>query len=319
MAEQVKDLSIEYDAIPFALSEYASMKELFRSAFHIKLRYQEFMVRFDTSLLGNEVIGFIAKHRKSNKPAAYYGVFPINISIDNKVVLAAQSGDTMTHQDHRKKGLFVWLAKMTFEKCEKRGIALIFGQPNNKSSQGLINRLNFLPIDYINSYDLKLKLKTIPLAKSCINIGLFKTYLKIAKRILSKVTIDTVHEFHNTHLNHYGSVLRDSNYLEYKKSENKVFLKINEATLWIKLSDVLWIGDFDNYALVDEKTIKKLKKIAAFLGYNTIRFNFNASLHQPAFLKWFKKESEEASCFFYIDKAFEASNLVITAADFDTW
>ena len=318
MAEQVKDLSIEYDAIPFALSEYASMKELFRSAFHARLTYQHFTTRFNTSVLGEEVIGFIAKDKSSNIPAAYYGVFPVKVKRGNEIFFAAQSGDTMTHEDHRKKGLFVWLAKMTFEKCRDKGIEVVFGLPNKNSYPGFINRLNWLQKDDISSYDLKVSPGTLPVAKIFLKSGLFKLYIQIALRLLRNYIVKTPDVFMNPLSNEESAVYREKNYLAYKRSINKVFIQINGVIVWISFTDVLWIGDFHNYELVDAAVVRKLKRIAAYLGYNTIRFNLNTQV-QPKFLNYFKRVAKEPLCFFYIGQKLRNSNLVLTAADFDTW
>lgn len=311
-------MDAEYKAIPFSLKEFVSMKVLFYSAFGAEISYPTFLKRFDTFSLGNEVIGYIAIHRQSNTPAAYYGVFPVKLLMNNEIVLAAQSGDTMTHEKHRKKGLFLWLAKMTFEKCAENGIAFVFGIPNCNSYTGFVKHLNWLHVDNINSYDLKLKVKTIPFPKLALKFGLFQSYVRIAKGLLRRHIVKPVEQFQNP-LNTYDRVFRDTYYLQYKQAENKIFIKVNEVIVWIKFSDVLWIGDFDNYGKVDKTTITKLGRIAAFLGYNTIRFNFNEGLPQPSFLQFFKKAAQEPSCFFYINKKLQDTNLVLTAADFDTW
>lgn len=308
----------QYDAIPFSLEQYAFMKELFQSAFGSTVTEVAFEKRFNTTSLGEDVIGFLAIHRQTKTPAAYYGVFPVKLLWQGQILLAAQSGDTMTHEHHRKKGLFIWLAKMTFEKCRQKGIALVFGLPNKNSYPGFINRLNWVHLDNITTYDLKLKRKTVPLAKLFLKARLFSLYVKMVKIVMRKRLIKTVNAFHNP-LAEYVRINRDAAYQAYKAADNKFFLQLDDVKLWVSLTDVFWIGDFDDYSRVTAATIKKLKRIAATLGYNTIRFHFNESLPQPAFLQWFGKGSKEPSCFYYIDEKLRGTNLLLTAADFDTW
>lgn len=308
----------EYDAIPFSTAQYALMKELFQSAFGSAITEANFKKRFDTTMFGEEVIGFLAIHRQTKKPAAYYGVFPVRLWWQNKIMLAAQSGDTMTHEQHRKKGLFIWLAQKTFSKCKEKGIALVFGLPNENSYPGFTRRLQWVQLDNITTYDLKLKRKTIPLAKLAIKAGLFSIYLKLAKGILSRQMDDSVKQFHNP-LKQHSRVYRDADYLRYKAADNKFFLQLNGVKAWVSLTDVLWVGDLDNYDTVNEATISQLKRLAFWLGYNTIRFHFNDSLPQPAFLQWFDKRGQEPSCFYYLDDQLKGTNLLLTAADFDTW
>src|SRR6185295_4439504 len=98
-----------------------------------------------------------------DSPAAFYGVFPVLVLISGKEVLAAQSGDTMTHRDHQKKGLFIKLAQRTFETCREKGIELVFGLPNSNSYHGFTKKLNWQHKDDIGRFDLKLSIKTFPL------------------------------------------------------------------------------------------------------------------------------------------------------------
>ncbi|RZK10129.1 MAG: GNAT family N-acetyltransferase [Flavobacterium sp.] len=318
MADSGNDPSLAYEAIPFSLEEYASMKTLFLSAFEVEMKRDNFIKRFDTRLLGSSVIGYLAKHRETGEPAAYYGVFPVKITVNNNVLLVAQSGDTMTHQHHQKKGLFTWLAKKTFATCKEKGIALIFGIPNKNSYPGFIRRLEWKQLDRINTYDLKLKVKTFPLPKLCIKWKLPRTYLRFARLVFRRKIVSDVTEFQNP-LMAYSRVYRDQAYLHYKETPDKLFIKINDVVVWIRLTDVLWIGDFSTYEKVTPTTIKKLKYLAWVLGYNTIRFHFNDSLPKPLFLSHFKLSGQEPSCFLYLDESLEGTNLLLTAADFDTW
>src|SRR4051812_44590389 len=103
-----------YSIQAFTPDKFLLIKELYRSAYGIELDPADFKSKYSTEKLGSGVIGFLAIHNETNSPAAYYGVFPVMLLINGRQVLAAQSGDTMTHKNHQKKGLFVQLAKITF-------------------------------------------------------------------------------------------------------------------------------------------------------------------------------------------------------------
>ncbi len=299
---------------------YHLLKDLYLDAFNLKLDISAIQKRFDTSKLGCEHIGFIAIHSKNGMAAAYYGVFPMKAIGENSIIQIAQSGDTMTHSSHRKNGLFVKLAKYTYAECEKRRIKVIIGQPNKKSYHGLVKSLGWTHLDEIIRWNLKLKFKTFPLAKIANRYrGFKKIYQRYARYILKNIIRKEPSSFNNTISTDYIKVLRDSAYLQYKKSNNIFFLKIEKLTIWVNLVDVFWIGDFDNFENITPATLRKIKKIAFFLGYNTISFNLNRTIPLPEVLKIFKKGCVENSCFFYIDKEFEGKNFLITAADFDTW
>ena len=121
--------------------KFLLMKELFHSAYGINISKDYFSEKYETASLGHPVIGFIAIHIPTNSPAAFYGVFPVKVLINGKEVLAAQSGDTMTHKSHQKKGLFVHLAKMTYGECSKKGIEIVFGRPNENSYHGFTKKI----------------------------------------------------------------------------------------------------------------------------------------------------------------------------------
>ncbi len=309
----------DYNIQPFSLDLYPLMRKLFLSAFETELSYEAFIKKYDTKNLGHPVVGFLAIDKLTKEPAAYYGVFPLTLLIRGEKKLAAQSGDTMTHKNHRKKGLFVQLAKITFEECRARGFVMIFGQPNAFSKHGLINSLKFLHLDDVNRYDLKLKIKTLPLFKISRRLGFLKAYNNYAKTVLRKHIIQQVDDFTNPANELPIKTLRDKNYLLYKEADDKFFIKINSVVLWIKLAEILWIGDADNYDKIDAPVIRKLKRLAFALGINTISFHINNAMMRPAFLNSFSAYSTEASCFYYLDNDYDNSNMIITGADFDTW
>jgi GNAT superfamily N-acetyltransferase len=310
-------LPAEYHIQAFSFELFPLMKELFHSAFGISVDSDAFHKKYDTAGLGLPVIGFLAIHTATETPAAYYGVFPVKIIMDGKEILAAQSGDTMTHPEHQKKGLFVALAKIAYAEARSKGVRLIFGQPNKNSYRGLM-KLGWMHADDIVSYDLKLSLKTFPLAKVSIRTKLFDSYLKYAGWVLGENSISDLMDFTNSCLSNQGKIVRNKAYLEYKNAKDKKFIRIDDVVLWIKFTDVLWIGDASDYKKISEGTIGKLKALAMRLGYNTIRFHINKNL-KPSFLNYFTRREEEASCFYYLDESCRNKTLTLTGADFDTW
>jgi hypothetical protein len=309
----------QYDIEAFSSAHFPLLKLLYKNAFNEAISLQEIEKRFNTNALGGPVIGFIAIHKSTKTPAAYYGVFPFKAVFNNEVIQVAQRGDTMTHSDHRRKGLFVFLGELTKEACKKKGIKIIISQPNENSLPGTLNKLYWSKLDEIIRWDLKLKFKTIPLPKIARRFPFFqKLYSSFSKAILKKKKVD-ITSFQNSLPVNYAKNIRDSAYLAYKESNDKFFIKIESIVAWIKLSDVFWIGDFSDYEKITPLFLKKLKKTAFVLGYNTISFNLNRSIPLPASLQCFKEYISESSCGMYIDESYKNINFLITAADFDTW
>ena len=310
----------EYSIEKISSTHYPLLKALFLNAFELKISVEEISRRFDTLSLGLPVIGFIAIHQSTKKAAAYYGVFPCKALIGGQIVQIAQSGDTMTHEDHRRKGFFTTLAKLTYKECEKLGVKLIIGQPNQYSYHGLVNSLKWKHLDEIVRWDMKLKFKTFPLSKLFRRNRFFSPiYLRYARFILRNYTLTGISSFNNPISSALGKILRDKNYIDYKRSDDKFFIKIDDVVIWTRLTDILWIGDFDNYEKITPEVLEKLKRLAFWLGYNTISFNFNETIPLPAALRSFKKYNKQASCFYYLDQSLNGLNFILTAADSDTW
>jgi hypothetical protein len=299
-------------------SHYPLLSDLFENAFGSKPSLSEIKKRFDTGLLGRKQIGFIAIHRQHHFAVAYYGVFPVEVVIDGKIIQAAQSGDTMTHSQFRGKGLFVKLAKLTYQQCKEQHIDILFGQPNKYSYHGLVNTLGWRHLENLNRWALKLKFKTIPWPKILVKMKLWSFYLKYARFILQKKMAGEITSFQNPINTEYGKVRRDKNYLNYKEKKESFFIRIDNIVLWIRLTDVFWIGEFSSYE-ISSATLKKVKKLAFYLGYNTITFNINESMKLNGALQSFKVIDKEASCFLYLDEQWKNRNIVLTGADFDTW
>ena len=295
------------------------MKLIFQSAYGVPPDEKAFRQKYDTKELGGEVIGFMAIHKSSGTPAAFYGVFPVYVLINGAKVLAAQSGDTMTHREHQKKGLFVQLAKTCFEACREKGIAFIFGLPNTNSYHGFTKKLSWQHKDDIIRFDCKLTVKTFPLPKLLMRSGLFAGYLKYSRKLLKHKMVAAPDSFTNNLPGEKAKVLRDRHYIRYKRGAEKFFIRLENIGLWMRLTDTMWIGDIDHYEQFTGQHMKQLKRIAFWLGYNTIVFHINRDEAPAQVIRYFKEASAQPLCIYYLDLAYSDINLLLNGADFDTW
>ena len=98
-----------------------------------------------------------------DKSIGFFGVIPEHYLVNGKKVTVYQSMDLMTHPDHRRRGLFVTLAKMTQESLiERFGEAFIIGISGMNAFSGYINKLDWQNphnFDYIFNHKLKFKLQ----------------------------------------------------------------------------------------------------------------------------------------------------------------
>jgi GNAT superfamily N-acetyltransferase len=260
----------------------ADMTSLHKTVYGKALSPDFFPRKYNTAFTGVMYTGYLAY--AGDVPAAFYGVIPCFIECDGKPVLAAQSADTMTHPDHRGKGLFIKLAELTYELCYKEKILILFGFPNQNSLPGFVNKLNWqvsaqmecfiIPVDALPLERLANKL---PFLK-----GLYRLYVKnVVRKHTSPqkgITTSLISEgFYGLH--------RDSHYLGYKTYTESFTLKTGDASVWFKIADGMVIGDIDLATNDLSEIIPRLKKIARRLGLQKLQFQADKRSALNTFLK----------------------------------
>ena len=204
---------------------------LYKNAFSKNVSLNYFQKKFDTKIFGAEYIGFIAYAKE--QAAAYYGLFPCQVMYEGKILLSAVSGDTMTHTEHRGKGLFVELSKRTFLLAKESGVKFAYGFPNQNSLKGSIDSGWKYLGDHLKNYTIKIK--TIPVSRITKKLNLGR---------LSSV--NESEQFSNSLSGKEGGcVLHDKNYFNYKSYSSKLMIAINGVKVWCKLDGILKIGDVE--------------------------------------------------------------------------
>lgn len=93
---------------------------------------------------------------KDNILAAHYAVIPTRMVIDGRVVRGCLSMATVTHPNHRGKGLFKTLAKETYEYAKEIGYEFIIGVANDNSYPGFIK---YFPFEDVGALDVLVGLR----------------------------------------------------------------------------------------------------------------------------------------------------------------
>lgn len=222
----------------------------------------------------HKFIGFIA-YTKENTPAAYYGVFPQIVKYENKDYLVAQSGDTMTHPEHQKKGLFISLAKHTFEHCKTININAIFGFPNQNSYPGFIQKLEFKELDRLNGYSFyENHFEYVRLFKF-MNLRYNRFIIRIMKLIFKSGS-----PFENSNYqSDCAFVKHDDIYFNSKKKKSNLLLNIKGINVFLKINgNTISIGDIetDNVQKI-KKIISLLKKCCFIFGLRFVNFDLSPS------------------------------------------
>ncbi len=226
--------------------------------------------KFATEWTGVSYLAFVAVS-SDNRIAAFYALYPVMMNLSGREVIAAQSGDTMTHPAHRKRGLFLQLAERTYQEAAKQGIVLVFGFPNENSVGGFRNHLNwrFLP-------DL------VTTEFRCGGSWLTHCYQKLRHRSEERVFehLETVKANDQTSAmsSEANSVVRDAGYLQYKhRIANGVVIEAEGLVVWLKPGRRIDVGAMNGEQdMTSEELAVRLRRIMKMCGAHTMRFTYSA-------------------------------------------
>jgi hypothetical protein len=276
-----------------------------------------FAKKYDTAFTGVEYTGFIAY--SDQLPIAFYAVIPCFIKCGDKVILSAQSADTMTHPDHRNKGLFVELALTTFQLCRDLNIQLLFGFPNQNSLPGFVNKLGWRVTGIMDCFIIHtggLSFKRI-FEKFSVLKNLYGSY---QNRILKKHLVKASGIDNSIFKDACGGIVRDEHYFKYKIYNDTKVIKIDASTLWVKFSSILLIGDVSVQPDDFDDMIYGLKKLAGKLGIKQIHFHASpgTTLHS-LFAMRFNSIPSFPVIFKVLSGVLQTDNIKFTSADIDTF
>jgi GNAT superfamily N-acetyltransferase len=292
---------------------------LYKASFGEDMSMEFLLKKYDTSEFGANNIGYIAYHN-TGEPAAYSGVFPCRAVLDGKTYLCAQSGDTMTHPSHRGKGLFINLAKATYELARKEGIQFVFGFPNDNSYHGFVNKLDWIHKENLNSY--KIRVFTFPLAYICNRLGFLSGFYKSYAGFIINRKKSLKKFFDNPLISgNDGGLLRDEGFFNYKNYFDKSIIEINGKCVYVKVSGALRVGDIERLSEGEFlSTLKKLKRLAWILGCYAIYFYYSPGVEYHRFLSQ-KIAPAKGLAVGWIDftSGQDLSRLKFSQADLDTY
>jgi len=273
-------------------------------------------------MFGVKNVGILAKG-ENDDPAAYYGVFPIILSYDNKDYSAAQSGDTMTAPNHRKKGLFTRLAKETYSLADNLGIRLVFGFPNENSFPGFKHKLDWRFSG--NMWRFTMKINTIPFCELAGRFAfvspLYALYskLRIARY---KVAADNVSLTGFNFTNVTGFVKKDMNFFDYKLAKKGVHLvRIGSFEMLIKLETHLYIGEISVFDPSKIKScIQSINRLARKMGCKKVILTLSSHHWLFEILAQEIEPQESLPIGFYvIDESIDIGKIQFCNADYDTF
>ena len=245
------------------------LEQLYEAVYKRKASPNFFGIKYNTGYTGQQFLAFIAY--RDNTPIAYYGVVPCFLQFQDKKILAAQSADTMTHPEFRQQGIFVELAKMTFELCNRCGVKLIFGFPNQNFYRAA-PKLNWNTIHHMACFIVPVK--TIPFAGISRQSKVLGALYRLYQRMILNAYSGTGAIFQNSVVTDgYCGVLRDEHYLKAKEYYSRTVINKGKVKAWCRISNDLMVGDIELANEDIKPVIKKLRTIAAVLGLKQIQLH----------------------------------------------
>jgi GNAT superfamily N-acetyltransferase len=264
-----RSLPNEYTVDRLNASNFLHLEILHAAVYGHRPPKRYFEKKYNTAYSGAQYVGFIAYC--GGEPVAFYGVLPCLIGLHDRRVLAAQSADTMTHPEHRKKGLFIRLALATFQLCEELEIKLLFGFPNQNSAHGFLHKLSWQNVGHLDYFVVSstvpsaiVRLTKIPVIRRMI--GRYRAFVlkKIAssQAVLANSVIDD---------GFYG-VVHDRAWFNYKGYARRHIVRVGRSTVWLKVGEGMVIGDIETSSSDLQELVSGLESLAGRLLIGEIYF-----------------------------------------------
>jgi GNAT superfamily N-acetyltransferase len=196
------------------------------------------VAKFDTEYfgyLGVKNVGYLAYH--GGAPAAFYGLFPCRMRWRGRTILGAQSGDTVTHPSHRRRGLFFHLAEKTYDLAGTLGISILYGLPNPDAYPG------FLKLNWQTPFRMQIRVARTPTLRRLNK--LLPSALRRAMFTDAQIIDPSDVDFKNAN-NQRGELFveRSTEFLRYKRYNDNCVMRFRSGDAWISIrSDGLFVGD----------------------------------------------------------------------------
>lgn len=154
-------------------------------------------------------------------------VTPKRFLINGKVQDGAEIGDTYTHFNYQRRGLFTALVNITRERALEKGLHFIYGAPNEKSLPGYEKNCNFQQIPSAKVLSLVRPINMIPIL---LTMGIWPFPTKILGSILT-LGFKLFHAIPSSQPGRQG--IKISQVSEFPKDIYSLFEKVSKNYDWI--------------------------------------------------------------------------------------
>lgn len=306
----------EYSTRRLLESDLPALVGLFEASFSKPQSVDEARRKFATKAFGAEFVGQLAI-APNGELAAYYGVFPVQMRVGDETFTAAQSGDTMTHPDHRKQGLFIRLAEETYRLAYDEGVKLVFGFPNDNSLPGFQRHLNWTFLPQMHGGEIRANRRMGWSRLWSLKPGGRE---RAAKRVIERLASIAISD-RDEHFDGYlDGIVRDASYLDYKSiNSNSMVVRSGDLTVWLVPGTRLSIGAFREERTMSAQTLEAhFQELLYFCGAKSARFCFSQDSEALARLREFCDVRATTQVGFRVlDPSLQVEQLYFCRGDFD--
>jgi hypothetical protein len=267
-------------------------------------------------------IGYFAID-SNGKTGGFYGVFKDNLTYQNKSYLVAQSGDTMTHPAHQKKGLFLMLAKATYNKCIEDGIALIFGFPNKQSYHGFSTKLDWTFNGNMRRWTFTVN--SFPWCElTSINRQLKSAYRKFAEHKIRQYKVKPTRIIADQFNTSYevGMIEKSLAFFNFKLDNPSVqLLQFRDFTLLVKFDNHLIIGDIGyKNELYATELINCITQLGELIGCRKVVISLSLNHWANSIFENYQTSEDGLPIgFLNFNSDIDPSKIAFSYSDFDTF
>ena len=315
--------SAEYRFVRISEKTLKDFKTLGKNAFGVEHTDEEIKKLFDTRAWGKDYIGYLAYSEATNETAAFYGIYPCFAEYNGNRYLIAQSGSTMTHSEHRKKGLFYDSAQKTFELAGDEQISFVYGFPNMFSYRGLM-KLGWIHDGNLQSYHIIIP--TFPLGYLSQKLKFLKPLYNFWFKFVTSFWRTKSRPFKNSSIEeNIGGVCHDEAFLNYKNdNDHRFMIRVGGNLVWINQHQGnIGIGDIE---LIDDqkdfkKVLRTLKLICFLSGSAHLRtyVSSGGKLDRLFRADGYIPREGLANCYLNFTSDLPLGNFKYVYADFDTF
>ncbi|MEQ8691625.1 MAG: GNAT family N-acetyltransferase [Pseudomonadales bacterium] len=303
---------MDYEFRRIAPTDLAGISNLFEMSFGSPMSVEALTHKLDTERFGAAYIGYLAI-APDGTFAAYYALYPVRMRVGGQEIIAAQSGDTMTHPEHRKRGLFLKLAEHTYTLAAEEGVQLVYGFPNANSLPGFQKHLNWTFLPPMRKLEMSLP-------GSEIKHRVVKLFSPNGERVRKRLHPFEV-PFDGLVFDRFADgVIKDADYLAYKAAtSNSIVVTHGPLTIWCVPGRRLDIGAFiENHPLTLQKLRDAFHDFMRDAGVLRARFSMTGGSSTHHKLAPFCEEHERAEAGFRVlDPALKVDHLYFSRGDFD--